>query len=137
MSCPQTLRQALVLTGLALSSMSDGFIFGQMSGMINVLREDDSPIFLSEDDVSWIGAITGVLQFLDIKLAAKMFSIIGYHGVFFCHSVLAFALVVTGLALASLSEGYIFGQMSGMINMLRADDSPITLSENEVSWIDQ
>ncbi|XP_032515142.2 uncharacterized protein LOC116768511 [Danaus plexippus] len=52
-----------------------------------------------------------------------------------CQPTLQQALVVTGLALASLSEGYIFGQMSGMINVLRADDSPITLSENEVSWI--
>ncbi|CAK1601260.1 unnamed protein product [Parnassius mnemosyne] len=52
----QTLRQLTIIIGLTLCSISEGFIFGQMSGMVNALRGANSEIALSEDDISWIAS---------------------------------------------------------------------------------
>ncbi|XP_050674130.1 uncharacterized protein LOC126971776 [Leptidea sinapis] len=51
------IRQAIVLSGLMMCSISDGYIFGQMSGMIDSLRSPDSSIRLTDDDISWIASI--------------------------------------------------------------------------------
>lgn len=51
----KTLFQALTLSGVLFCSISDGFIFGQMSGMLADLQSKNSTIPLGEDDVSWIG----------------------------------------------------------------------------------
>ncbi|CAH2076081.1 unnamed protein product, partial [Iphiclides podalirius] len=45
--------QVAIVTGLMLCSITDGYIFGQMSGMVNALLNANG---LSEDDVSWIAS---------------------------------------------------------------------------------
>ncbi|XP_038214563.1 sugar transporter ERD6-like 6 [Zerene cesonia] len=47
------------------------------------------------------------------------------------------ALVVTGLMFINISDGYIYGQMSGMIDALRAPNSAIPVTDEDISWIDQ
>ncbi|VVD01921.1 unnamed protein product [Leptidea sinapis] len=44
----------LVTVGIAIGSISDGFIFGQMSGMIDKLHSNHSSIPISDEFVSWI-----------------------------------------------------------------------------------
>ncbi|XP_052739446.1 facilitated trehalose transporter Tret1-like [Bicyclus anynana] len=64
----QILRQVLVVTGLAFCSMSDGFIFGQMSGMVDALNGKDSSIQLSDDEVSWIASTINITCFCGFGL---------------------------------------------------------------------
>ncbi|CAH2076078.1 unnamed protein product, partial [Iphiclides podalirius] len=49
--------QFTIVTGLMLCSISGGYIFGQMSGMVNALRNANG---LSEDDVSWIASTINI-----------------------------------------------------------------------------
>lgn len=44
-----------MVIGLAFCSLSDGFIFGQMSGMVDALSGKDDSIPLTDDEISWIG----------------------------------------------------------------------------------
>ncbi|XP_045494900.1 sugar transporter ERD6-like 4 isoform X2 [Colias croceus] len=38
-------------------NISDGYIYGQMSGMIDALKAPDSPIPVTDEDISWIASI--------------------------------------------------------------------------------
>ncbi|XP_039751435.1 facilitated trehalose transporter Tret1-like [Pararge aegeria] len=72
----QALRQVLVVTGLAFCSLSDGFIFGQMSGMVDALSGKDKSIPLSKDEISWIAStinITCCFGFGLITILTEMF----------------------------------------------------------------
>ncbi|XP_050673921.1 uncharacterized protein LOC126971612 isoform X2 [Leptidea sinapis] len=71
----QYIRQAVVVSGLLFCCVSDGFIYGQMSGMIDALRADDSPIPLTEDDVSWLAStinITCIVGFIIVGVIADV-----------------------------------------------------------------
>ncbi|XP_068632727.1 facilitated trehalose transporter Tret1-like [Battus philenor] len=52
----ETLRRYFVYTGLALCSISEGFIYGQMSGMVDALRGKDGEMSLTDENVSWIAS---------------------------------------------------------------------------------
>ncbi|XP_013187156.1 uncharacterized protein LOC106132334 isoform X2 [Amyelois transitella] len=43
--------------------------------------------------------------------------------------------IVFGLSVSSISEGYIFGQLSGMISTMLSKDSDVSLTPEEVSWM--
>ncbi|VVC93434.1 unnamed protein product [Leptidea sinapis] len=49
--------QILIQIGLLLCSISDGFIFGQMSGMVDALLGDDHSIDMTPDEVSLMAAL--------------------------------------------------------------------------------
>ncbi|VVD01922.1 unnamed protein product [Leptidea sinapis] len=59
---PQTWEQFLVVTGLACCSISDGLIFGQMSGMLDALHSKNSEIPLDQSDLSWIGEYNFIMS---------------------------------------------------------------------------
>nr|XP_032515126.1 facilitated trehalose transporter Tret1-like [Danaus plexippus plexippus] len=44
-----------------MCSVSDGLIFGQMSGMIDALRQEDRDVPLTEDDISFIASIINIM----------------------------------------------------------------------------
>ncbi|CAG9578215.1 unnamed protein product [Danaus chrysippus] len=110
---------------LALSSMSDGFIFGQMSGMINVLREDDSPIFLSEDDVSWIASIMNVTCIVGFAIVGIITEIYGRKvtltivsfPVLLCWAMLYFAKEKYTILASRIIVGIAFGGVLPLIYM--------------------
>lgn len=51
-----------MIIGLLMNGIIDGFIFGQMSGMINALRENETEVTLNDEDISWIGKNLCVLN---------------------------------------------------------------------------
>ncbi|XP_068632755.1 probable metabolite transport protein CsbC [Battus philenor] len=53
----RTYRQLVVIIGLIICSISDGFIFGQMSGMVDALLKKDGEMSLTNSDVSWIASL--------------------------------------------------------------------------------
>ncbi|XP_068632690.1 uncharacterized protein [Battus philenor] len=54
-------KETIVITGgLILCSISDGFIFGQMSGMVDALLKKDGEINRTTDDVSWIASLINI-----------------------------------------------------------------------------
>ncbi|CAG9578620.1 unnamed protein product [Danaus chrysippus] len=57
----QTLRQILIGFSLTMCSVSDGLIFGQMSGMIDALSKEDNDVPLTQDDISWIASIINIV----------------------------------------------------------------------------
>ncbi|XP_038214565.1 facilitated trehalose transporter Tret1-like [Zerene cesonia] len=73
----QTLRQVLVITGLALCSISDGYIFGQTSGMIDALRSNNSSLELSEDGLSWLASSINITCFCGFAVVAIVTEILG------------------------------------------------------------
>ncbi|XP_045768076.1 facilitated trehalose transporter Tret1-like isoform X2 [Maniola jurtina] len=73
----QVLRQMLVVTGLAFCSLSDGFIFGQMSGMVDALNGKDSSINLSDDEISWIASTINITCFCGFGLMTILTEIFG------------------------------------------------------------
>ncbi|CAH0714175.1 unnamed protein product, partial [Brenthis ino] len=73
----QTLRQVLVVSGLALCAVSDGFIFGQMSGMIDALRDESSTIKLTDDDISTIAAIVNITCFFGFAVLVGLTEVLG------------------------------------------------------------
>ncbi|XP_068632694.1 uncharacterized protein [Battus philenor] len=58
---PAELRQVFIVFGLILCSVSDGFIFGQMSGMVDALRGKNGELSLSDNDVSLIASIINAM----------------------------------------------------------------------------
>ncbi|XP_047509727.1 sugar transporter ERD6-like 6 [Pieris napi] len=65
----------LLIAGMTCCCISDGFIFGQMSGMTDALRASNSTIPLTDDDISWIAStinITCVIGFLVVGILAKL-----------------------------------------------------------------
>ncbi|XP_050674153.1 uncharacterized protein LOC126971784 isoform X2 [Leptidea sinapis] len=74
---PQTLRQFLVVTGLACCSISDGLIFGQMSGMLDALHSKNSEIPLDQSDLSWIASSINITCFWGFLLVAVVTEVYG------------------------------------------------------------
>ncbi|CAG4966603.1 unnamed protein product [Colias eurytheme] len=73
MEC-NNLRRVITITGLVFCCVSDGYIFGQMSGMVNALGAPDSPIFLTENDISWIAStinITCIFGFIIVGILSR------------------------------------------------------------------
>ncbi|XP_038214564.1 sugar transporter ERD6-like 4 [Zerene cesonia] len=62
--------KVLVIIGLLFSNISDGYIFGQLSGMIDALRAPDSPIPVTEEDISWIASILNLMCLCGFALFA-------------------------------------------------------------------
>ncbi|XP_050674140.1 probable metabolite transport protein CsbC isoform X2 [Leptidea sinapis] len=52
--------QLVIQTGLILCSVSDGFIFGQMSGMIDALQGKDDTIIMTPEDISLMAAVVNL-----------------------------------------------------------------------------
>ncbi|XP_034826811.1 facilitated trehalose transporter Tret1-like [Maniola hyperantus] len=73
----QALRQALVVAGLAFCSLSDGFIFGQMSGMVDALNGKDSSIHLNDDEISWIASTINITCFCGFGLMTILTELFG------------------------------------------------------------
>ncbi|XP_045532754.1 facilitated trehalose transporter Tret1-like [Pieris brassicae] len=73
----QTLRQILVLTGLTLCSISDGYILGQSSGMIDALRSKNSTIVITEDELYWIASSIQITCFCGFAILAILTEILG------------------------------------------------------------
>ncbi|XP_068632819.1 uncharacterized protein [Battus philenor] len=73
----ETLRQVIIMLGLTLCGISDGFVFGQMSGMINSLRGKDDQMSLSDDNVSWIASIINITCPSGLALAALLMEKLG------------------------------------------------------------
>ncbi|CAK1549458.1 unnamed protein product [Leptosia nina] len=71
------MQQTLVVAGIALSSVSDGFIFGQMSGMLDALHNGRSTITLTDDDLSWIASTINVTCFCGFVLVGVVTEIFG------------------------------------------------------------
>ncbi|XP_014360778.2 sugar transporter ERD6-like 12 [Papilio machaon] len=72
----ESLRQLLIISSLILCSISDGFIFGQMSGMVDDLRGKESQITLNDADVSLIASIinaTCIMGFGVVALLSEKF----------------------------------------------------------------
>ncbi|XP_013176731.1 PREDICTED: probable metabolite transport protein CsbC isoform X1 [Papilio xuthus] len=65
-------RQLHVIVGLIFCSISDGFIFGQMSGMVDDLRGKESEITLSDADVSLIASIINATCILGFGVVAVL-----------------------------------------------------------------
>lgn len=58
--------------------------------------------------------------------------------IMFCHFYLIFflqCLILTSLFFAAVSDGYIMGQMSGMVMAQQSGNGDIPLNEDEISWI--
>ncbi|CAH2239256.1 jg21891 [Pararge aegeria aegeria] len=74
----QTLRQLLIASGLAVCSISDGYIFGQMSGMIDALSSKNSSVpSLTEDDLSWMASSINILCVLGFGLMGLITEFLG------------------------------------------------------------
>ncbi|XP_045494942.1 facilitated trehalose transporter Tret1-like [Colias croceus] len=65
-----TKKQVLVIIGMLFSNISDGYIYGQLSGMIDALRAPDSPIPVTEEDISWIASILNLMGVCGFALLA-------------------------------------------------------------------
>lgn len=70
-----------MVTGLVLCSLSDGLIFGQMSGMIHALQDASSSMNLSEDDISAIGEKHYLYDTQKYELRSKTILFV------FCHQI--------------------------------------------------
>ncbi|XP_061382890.1 uncharacterized protein LOC116768521 [Danaus plexippus] len=70
-------RQFLVIFGLWCSAITDGFIFGQMSGMIDSLHHDKELMGLSEDDLSWIASLLNITCFCGIAIVGILVETLG------------------------------------------------------------
>ncbi|KAM3964311.1 uncharacterized protein ACR2FA_001805 [Aphomia sociella] len=53
----EMMRKILIMVGLSTASISEGYIFGQSTGMNDNLMSKDSDVQLSVEDVSWIASI--------------------------------------------------------------------------------
>ncbi|XP_045495344.1 facilitated trehalose transporter Tret1-like [Colias croceus] len=72
-----TIQQTLVITGIALSCILDGFIFGQMSGMLEALRRSDTSISVTPDDLSWMAASINITCFCGFGIVALITELFG------------------------------------------------------------
>ncbi|XP_046962264.1 facilitated trehalose transporter Tret1-like [Vanessa cardui] len=114
---PQTLRQVLVGISLAISCISDGFIFGQMSGMINGLQSKESTITLTSEDISWIASIINIFSIIGFAVTGTITDLLGRKKamtvinstVAACWIFLYFAKNKTMLLLSRLILGVCFG----------------------------
>ncbi|XP_047530528.1 facilitated trehalose transporter Tret1-like [Vanessa atalanta] len=77
MARKQTVRQIFVVSGLALCSLSDGFIFGQMSGMLNALHTSDNSVPLTDNDLSWIASTINISCFCGFGVMTALTEIYG------------------------------------------------------------
>ncbi|XP_045534567.1 probable polyol transporter 3 [Papilio machaon] len=73
----ETLRQFFIVSGLTICSISDGFIFGQMSGMVNALIGKEDGIALSDNDVSLIASLINVTCIFGFGMVAVLGEKIG------------------------------------------------------------
>ncbi|XP_045494919.1 sugar transporter ERD6-like 6 isoform X1 [Colias croceus] len=112
----QTFRQVLVITGLALCSISDGYIFGQTSGMIDALR-GNSTMQLSEDGLSWIASSINITCFCGFAVVAIVTEILGRRKalillnipVLCCWIMVYFAQNITTLLFSRVIMGVSYG----------------------------
>ncbi|XP_038214562.1 sugar transporter ERD6-like 6 [Zerene cesonia] len=67
-------KDVVIVAGLVFCCISDGYIFGQMSGMIDALAAPNSPIPVSQDDISWIAStinMTSICGFVIVGILSK------------------------------------------------------------------
>ncbi|CAK1549459.1 unnamed protein product [Leptosia nina] len=72
----RTIQQILITVGLTLCNITDGFIFGQMSGMLDALTRDDASVKLTVGEISLIAAIinvTCICGFAVVGVATEIF----------------------------------------------------------------
>ncbi|CAH4037685.1 facilitated trehalose transporter Tret1-like [Pieris brassicae] len=65
------------MVGIAVSSLSDGFIFGQMSGMLDALHNADGSLTLDSNDLSWIASTINVTCFIGLAIVGVVTEIFG------------------------------------------------------------
>ncbi|XP_013175134.1 PREDICTED: probable polyol transporter 3 [Papilio xuthus] len=71
------MNQLFVISSLTICSISDGFIFGQMSGMVDALLEKEDEIGLSSNDVSLIASLINLTCIIGFGLVALLGEKIG------------------------------------------------------------
>ncbi|XP_022122771.2 facilitated trehalose transporter Tret1-like [Pieris rapae] len=71
------IEQTLVIVGIFVSSISDGFIFGQMSGMLEALHNAEGSISLDNNDLSWIASTINITCFVGFALIGVVTEIFG------------------------------------------------------------
>lgn len=62
--------------------------------VLETLLSELHPLDIKASSIFVMGAVAGVLQFLHIKLASQMISVIGYHGVFLCNAGIVFGCLI-------------------------------------------
>ncbi|CAG4972350.1 unnamed protein product [Parnassius apollo] len=70
-------RKASIIAGLTLCSISDGLIFGQMSGMVDALRDSKSEIAISDNEISWIASSINATCICGLALAGLITEKVG------------------------------------------------------------
>ncbi|CAH2064585.1 unnamed protein product, partial [Iphiclides podalirius] len=78
----QILRQSLVISGLVICSITNGFIFGQMSGMLADLHINKNSTGITDDEISWIASSINVTSVCGFAFAACLTEKVGRRRAF-------------------------------------------------------
>ncbi|XP_072947052.1 trehalose transporter 1-like protein [Epargyreus clarus] len=98
-------RQAIVLFGLLCCSISNGYIFGQMSGMLAALHAHDDGINLTNDDISWIASSMNITSVCGFAVAAIITESIGRRKSF---TVFSLPIIINWIMLYYAEEMIVF-----------------------------
>ncbi|XP_013181601.1 PREDICTED: sugar transporter ERD6-like 6 [Papilio xuthus] len=101
----RTVRQLFILSGLTICGLSDGFIFGQMSGMVDALRGKEIGISLNDSDISWIASTVNATCIFGFVLAGIVTEKVGRRGAI---AVLSVPMILTWIMLYFATSFTIF-----------------------------
>ncbi|VVD01919.1 unnamed protein product [Leptidea sinapis] len=129
--------QIIIQAGLMLCSISDGFIFGQMSGMIDALKGSDHSIMMTAEDISLMAALVNIAcvgGFFVVGIVTEIFGrrktiMILTLPLAFCWIVVSFARSKTILIITRIIVGITYGGISLLSHITVGEYAPYNLRQ--------
>ncbi|XP_050674151.1 probable metabolite transport protein CsbC isoform X2 [Leptidea sinapis] len=120
-----------------LCSISDGFIFGQMSGMIDALKGSDHSIMMTAEDISLMAALVNIAcvgGFFVVGIVTEIFGrrktiMILTLPLAFCWIVVSFARSKTILIITRIIVGITYGGISLLSHITVGEYAPYNLRQ--------